>query len=121
MMIKDPGYPIWDWIGCFFLFGRYLDISKPGIIYLGIPEVFKELFPGFIRPVKKEKIKVRAGEFDVIHCSFAAADPFIGQLFETYTREAAVFIEDSDRRITVRMHTALGMDFNLEEISNVIQ
>jgi len=118
--VLKPGYPVWDLFYGMIFGGRFLDLAKSGVTQIAIPEVCKELVPMFYKAVKPETVVTPAGTFKTIHCSTMVADPFLGQLLDSFMREAYVLIEDSDRHLAVRMHSAVGEDIELEEISNVL-
>lgn len=110
-----PGYPILD-LGSGMIEGiRFLDIRKPGIAYFVVPEIIKEPLPLSFRIIGKEKIVTPAGTFDTIKVGFLIADSFLERLMQKFTDETVIWIEDSDRRLVVKMNNPMH-DFILEEI-----
>ncbi len=120
-IMMKPDFPVLDvFYGPIFT-PCFLDVDKPGILYWSVPEILKELMPGFLKAIKEENIKTKAGDFITIKYSMIVADPFIGQLIDSYSRQAYLSVEKSGRRLTVWVHSAVGEDIGLEEISNVIK
>ena len=112
------GYPILD-LGSGIVMGvRFLDITGPGIAIFVIPEILKEPLPVNFRFLGKEKVSTKAGDFNTIKIGFTVADTFLGQLMRSFTKETILWLEDSDRRILVKMKSP-DNDFVLEEITNV--
>lgn len=112
-------YPTWD-LYSFSLFSfRYLDIYKPGILYIVIPTIIKDPIPGYFKVIAKEKLKTRLGEFDAVKVGVAASDPFLGKLMESYSKDTFIWFEDSDRRVLLKMESS-GVKMEIEVISNVL-
>ncbi len=113
-----PGFPSWDmWSSIYFTL-RFLDVRSPGVEYVIIPEVMKEPIPFSAVYLGKETIKTGAGSFDVIKAKMPMGDPFLGRLLDPMMGNAYSMIEDSDRRLVVKIGAADNGNV-LEEISNV--
>ena len=112
-----PGYPILD-LGSGMIEGiRFLDIKKPGIAYFVVPEIIKEPLPLSFRIIGREKIVTPAGTFDTIKIGFLIADSFLERLMQKFTQETVLWIEDSDRRLVIKMKNPMN-NFILEEIGH---
>ncbi len=113
-----PGYPVWDMISGSFFGPRFMDISRPGILFYVMPELLKEPLPVYYRIIGKEKIKSNAGTFNTIKITLMAADPFLSKLMDSISKDTFFWIEDSDRKLIVKFQS-MGFSLLLDEISNV--
>jgi hypothetical protein len=87
---------------------RMFDFTKPGIIYAVGPQVIKDPIPGTYRFLKKEEVTTPAGKYESYKIGMAIADPFMSKLLESYTKEVALWVEDSPRNIMVKFKNADG-------------
>jgi hypothetical protein len=112
------GYPVMDTDTAMLFSFRFLDITKPGILYAIAPAIIKEPLPVSCRILGKEKIKTSAGEFNTFKITIILSDPFLGELMDNYLKDSNLWIEDSARRLLVKMQAA-GIRMEIESISNV--
>lgn len=115
----DTNYPMWD-IYTFSMFSyRFLNIFKPGIMYLVMPSIIKEPVPCYIKVIDKEKIKIGIGEFDAVKARIVSSDPFLCKLLGSYSDNTTIWFENSERKELLKMES-VGITIELEKISNVI-
>ncbi len=111
-------YPILD-LGSGMVIGvRFLDITNPGLATFIIPEIVKEPLPIYFRVEGREKITLKSGTFNTLKLSIVIADSFLSQLMQSYIKETMLWMEDSDRRLVIKMNSPIG-NFYLDEISNI--
>jgi hypothetical protein len=113
----NTDFPSVDIRGGIYL-SRFLDPRSGGIYYSINPDTLREPSPSIIRYASDEIITTKAGSFRVKKLIFVGADPFISKLMEPILKKIAFWVEDSDRRIVIKISTFAG-DEILEEISNI--
>ena len=113
-----PNYPTWDLNSLIMAGLRFLDLQSGGILYAVEPSVLKDPMPANVRFIKKEIVETPAGKFNTIKVAFSVADPFIGKLVSTYTKDTFVWIEESGAMRLVKLHSAMGEDVLLTKISS---
>jgi hypothetical protein len=107
MRIK-PGYSYWD-INSLGLIGmRFLDLNKPGIVFVIAPEFAKEPVPVSFKYYGEETLEVPAGKFETRKYGFTVADPFLGNLLRKYSNEFLVWIEKGSRGLIVLAKSPWG-------------
>ena len=114
------GYPVWEFIQLMGFGARFLDISKPGIVYACKLDVMKEAIPIAFIPQKREVITTPAGTFHTVKIVFAIADPFLAKLSEPFLKELTLWVEDSPRAMMIQGINPAGDVYKVEEISNVL-
>jgi hypothetical protein len=92
-------YPIWTTQSLVFIGARFLDRDSTGIVYLVEPQILKEPMPIRIKFLGREEIATKAGRFKTIKGTMLIADVFIGRLLDSYTKNMAVWIEESSGRV----------------------
>ncbi len=112
-------YPVCDANSTFYFPTRFLDVRNGGILYMVSPEFLKDPVPFSFKYESRETIRTKAGQFAAIKGAVVSGDPFIGQLVGPLLKKFAIWYEDSDRRLTVKIQLAYGGYMELEEISNV--
>ncbi len=117
----NPGFPSWDGGAFFMLSPRFMDVKSGGIFYLVGPAFFKEPVPVTLKYEAKASIGTKAGTFRVKKMATVIADPFIGKLMEPFTKEGSTWVEDSDRRLLIKIHRSDENETFLEEISNILK
>ncbi len=121
MRYREPvkrDYPVMDTDTALLFSFRFLDIFKNGIFYAIVPAIIKEPLPLICRVAGKEKIKTAAGEFDTVKLAIVLGDPFLGGLMDNYLKNSCLWMENSGRRLLVKMEAA-GVKMELESVSNV--
>ncbi len=114
-----PGYSAWEG-GAYFMFSpRFMDPKSGGIMYLVAPAFLKDPVPITIMSAAKEIIETTAGTFNVIKVNTIMADPFIGKLMEPIIKSSGYWIEDSDRKLLIKIKRSADNESTLDEISNV--
>ncbi len=113
------GFPIWDLKSGVYFAPRFLDTASPGVSYFVVPEILKEPVPVTYKFYAKETLQTKIGQFNAIKLSFLVADPFLGQLMESYTKETFFCLENSERRLILRIQ-GIGIVNQLEEVSNIL-
>jgi hypothetical protein len=112
-----PGYPVWDSDSIMYIGSRFLDFDSGGIVYALYPLLVKEPIPGYAKLITKEVIETKAGKFNTIKYGFSISDPFLGRLLDTYVKNFFIWIEDSPRRLMVKIQSGGDdMEFILEDI-----
>ncbi len=114
----NPDFPIWDQISFGFHSARFIDAKSGGIAYMIAPFMIKDPAPVTFKYISTETIKTKAGVFRANKINIVVADAFIGKLMEQVMKTSALWIEDSDRRILLKVQL-MGNDTILEDISNV--
>lgn len=114
-----PGFPYWDGPSFFYFPARFMDIRSQGTMFLITPEYLKDPMPFSFKYEADETIRTKAGTFHTKKLSVVTGDPFISKLSEPLLKRFATWIEDSDRRLAVKVQIAYGGELVLEEISNV--
>ena len=114
----NHNFPIWDQISFGFYSIRFLDAQKGGIAYMIAPFMLKDPAPVAFKYISSETIKTKAGSFRANKINIIIADAFIGKLMEPMMKTTALWIEDSDRRLLLKVQL-FGNETVLEEISNV--
>ncbi len=113
-----PGFPVLD-LGSVMVMGiRFLDITGPGIAIFVVPEIIKEPLPMTFRFIGREKITTKIGVFKTIKVGFIVSDTFLSRLMQPFTKETFVWLEDSDRRLVIKMKSP-NQEFILTEIGNI--
>ena len=64
----------------------------------------------------REDIQTKAGVFHTVKVGMKAADPFLGKLLESYTKEMFIWVEDSDRALVVKTQNVGDTYLMLEKI-----
>ncbi|MGA2140981.1 MAG: DUF3108 domain-containing protein [Brevinematales bacterium] len=114
-------YPVWDGISFFYFPSRMMDIRGGGTMYIVTPEFLKDATPFSLKYKSREKVVTKAGDFSTFKVSVITDDPFLERLAEPILKKASFWVEDSPRKLTVRIQFAFGGGVvELEEISNVI-
>jgi hypothetical protein len=119
-VVIKAGYPAWDLDSTLMYSFRYFDVFKPGIFYVVVPAIVKEPLPVSFKVIGREKIKTGMGEFDTIKLGVSISDPFLGKLLDSFLESTTLWIENSDRKLLVKMDAA-GVYAELEAVSNVIK
>ncbi len=114
----NPDFPGGKDMEFMFYSIRMLDVRSGGISYTIMPEFMKEPMAGFYKIDSKLTVKAGAGTFSVNKIIAIGGDPFFAKLLEPILKKFAYYVEDSDRRLVVKVNTFAG-DIVLEEISNV--
>lgn len=114
------GFPIIDATSFFYFPTRLMDVKGGGIIYMVSPEFLKEPVPVTFEYLNKQKITTAAGTFSTYKVMVLSGDPFIAKLGESVLKKAAFWVEDSNRRFTVKIQLAFGGQIiELEGITNI--
>jgi hypothetical protein len=111
-------YPVFDAFSTGSILFRVMDTGSSGVVYEVIPDMLKEPLPVSYSFGKKEKINVKAGSFMVCSVITEMADPFIGKLMSPFLKSSRAYVEDSDRKLVVKVDV-MDQENMLEGISNV--
>ncbi len=115
----NQDYPIWDATSLIYYLGRFIDPDSPGIFYLVVPEIMKNPIPLSLRNVSTGTLETKAGIFRIKKEKVLSGDPFIGKLMEPFLKNWEIWVEDSSRRLIIKLHTPSDDYIMLEQISNV--
>jgi hypothetical protein len=113
-----PGFSSWEGQAYFMLSPRFMDSRSGGILYLVAPTVLKEPIPVILKSGVKSILSTKAGSFHVNKIETVMADPFIEKLYEPIAKKSGYWVEDSDRRLMIKIQQT-DIESFLEEISNV--
>ena len=113
-----PGYPSADAFSKNFISYRLLDPGKKGVMFWIVPFFIKDPVPVTLSRGREETVTVKAGTFRATRVETTLSDPFLDKLVGKMMKEAEWMVETSDRRLPVKAG-GMGMDIELEEISNV--
>jgi len=111
-----PGYSYWDIDSLGMIGMRFLDLAKPGIVYVIAPEFAKEPVPASFKYYGDEAVDVPAGKFLAGKYGFTISDPFLGKLLGKYASDYIVWVEKGTRGLTVMAKGPWG-ESRLEKIS----
>lgn len=116
-----PGFPVWEGEAFMFYSLRFLDFRKGGIVYAAAPEYMKEPMPNTYTIQSKETIQTANGSYKTVRLGWSEADPFIDKLLGPIIKNIGYWLEDSDRKLVVKVKAPSGDGTytELAEVSNV--
>ncbi len=113
-----PGFPAWDSISGSFFALRFMETGKSGIFFFVVPEILKEPIPVSLVSMGHETLHTLSGDFHTVKIGLLSTDPFLGRLMEPYRKEMLFWVEDSPRRLLVRLKNTVSM-IEIAGISNI--
>ena len=84
------------------------------------PQFMKEPLPNYYNVGTQDKIETPAGVFDVLKLNGGLADPFIGKLLGPIIAGSGYWVENTDRRLVIKIQrNSAGDGSVIEKIGNI--